>query len=347
MTKIPWTEESWNPVIGCTKIATGCKNCYAERFAWRLACMGKSYYNAVADKNGWTSNVLCREDTLKIPLHWRNPRKIFVCSMGDLFHEKVPFEDIDKVIGTIELCQQHILQILTKRPERALEYFKSNSDDRAESINLAIEKFTGGHLAGDDMVNEFCKQKGITRKYRDRLNYNENIWVNRTWQKPLWPAPHIWIGTSISTQADADKNIPILLQIPAAVRFVSLEPMLERVDILKYLWLRQKCVGKKGCGFTGASYEFDNPKKDGAYRCPQCGKNHSYLVTDSIDQLIIGCESGPKQRPCEIEWIRDAVRQCKEAGVACFVKQVPINGRCSKKPEEWPEDLRVQEYPNA
>ena len=128
---------------------------------------------------------------------------------------------------------------------------------------------------------------------------------------------------------------------------MSYEPALEGIDILKYLWLRQKCVGKKGCGFTGASYEFDNPKKDGAYRCPQCGKNHSYLVTDSIDQLIIGCESGPKQRPCEIEWIRDAVRQCKEAGVACFVKQVPINGKCSKKPEEWPEDLRVQEYPNA
>ena len=323
MTKIPWTEESWNPVIGCTKIATGCKNCYAERFAWRLACMGKSYYNAVADKNGWTSNVLCREDTLKIPLHWRNPRKIFVCSMGDLFHEKVPFEYIDKVIGTIELCQQHILQILTKRPERALEYFKSNSDDRAESINLAIEKFTGGHLAGDDMVDEFCKQKGITRKYRDRLNYNENIWVNRTWQKPLWPAPHIWIGTSISNQADADKNIPILLQIPAAVRFVSLEPMLERIDLCKLHY----------------GYIEDKPV---VYNSLE-----SYSGHEGIDQVIIGCESGPKQRPCEIEWIRDAVRQCKEAGVACFVKQVPINGKCSKKPEEWPEDLRVQEYPNA
>jgi len=99
--------------------------------------------------------------------------------------------------------------------------------------------------------------------------------------------------------------------IPAAVKFYSYEPALEGIKFdLPYL------------GYIVSALEF-------------------------IDQVIIGCESGPKQRPCEIEWIRDAVRQCKEAGVACFVKQVPINGKCSKKPEEWPEDLRVQEYPNA
>jgi len=113
---------------------------------------------------------------------------------------------------------------------------------------------------------------------------------------------HVWWGGSISTQEDADKNIPILLQIPAAVRFVSLEPMLERIKF-------------------GAVFLRD------------------------IDWVIIGCESGPKARLCSIEDIQDAVRQCKDAGVAVFVKQVPINDKCSKDPKEWPEDLRVQDYP--
>lgn len=135
--------------------------------------------------------------------------------------------------------------------------------------------------------------------------------------------PNLWFGASISNQSDADRIIPVLLKIPAAVRFVSIEPMLGEIDIKKYVYLRQQCVGKKGCGFTGASYEFWNPKKEGAYRCPKCRKTHTYLVTDSIDWVIVGAESGPKRRYCDTwAWVNPLVEQCKEANVPCFVKQL-------------------------
>jgi protein gp37 len=251
MTKIPWTNETWNPVVGCTKIATGCKNCYAEKFAWRLVNMsvdatgGHPEYLGVVDEKGWTGKVQCCEHRLEKPLHWKKPRMIFVCSMGDLFHERVPFNYIDRVWGIMRRADWHIYQILTKRIENVVRY--------------ADEK-----------------------------------------QRGTWPN-NIWLGTSISTQADADKNIPILLKIPAAIRFVSIEPMLEIIDLEKYLL--------------------------------------------DLDWVIIGCESGPKARLCSLEDIDYVIDQCKSANVPVFVKQIPINGKCSKHPEKWPAKYRIQEFP--
>lgn len=278
MTKITWTNETWNPVAGCTKIADGCQNCYAEKMAIRLKGIAENdlrkktiqvYRNVISDidlRQGWNGNVLCREDVIDIPLHWRKPRKIFVCSMSDLFHPKVPFEFIDKVFQTIALCwgnssyrrnsyPNHTFQILTKRPERMAKY-----------------------MSGD-----------VKKRWGDGA--------------PLvGPLSNLWIGTSISTDTDAERNIPILLKIPAAVRFVSIEPILERID------LSQRYLGQ-------------------------------------IHQCIIGCESGPKRRPCKPEWIEDAVRQCVEANVSVFIKQIEINGKVSKNPKEWPEWAQRQEYP--
>ena len=301
MTKIPWTEKSWNPVVGCTKIATGCKNCYAERMACRLAYMGQEKYQKVTgyvnEWTHWIGNVFCDESVLDKPLHWRKPRKIFVCSMGDLFHPAVPFEFIDKIFRLFGKVgqRQHIYQILTKRPNRMAEY----------------------------------------------ISYAQKKWM------AYWPYQKVWLGTSISTQADADKNIPILLQIPAAVRFVSLEPMLARIYLP-----RSYCTE---CGRITRERQTHGCKYGSGGNC-RCGKYLSY-VDAKLDWVIIGCESGPGARLCSIEDIRDAVRQCKEANVPVFVKQVPIDidpgrcqcnschDKCSKKPEEWPEDLRIQEYP--
>ena len=333
--KIEWTESTWNPVVGCTKVSAGCANCYAERMAVRQGYMEEKRgfsrlvgnkvpivpkYTKVANKKGWTGEIVCDESALKIPLHWRNPRRIFVCSMGDLF--LAPFEFIDKVIATIELCQQHTHQILTKRPERMLEYFTSDEDARSESINDAIEKFTGGHLASSDMVEDFCKRKGITLKFRERLNYNENIWVNRHWRKPLWPAPHIWLGVTVE-HPDYKNRIDILRQISAAVRFISIEP----------------CLADMG-----------------------------ELDLTGIHQVIVGGESGPGARYCQINNIRSVVRQCRAANVPVFVKQIHLPRKSTKtiyRPQsedfdidcvawgfylskdmsEWPEDLRIREYP--
>lgn len=312
-TKIEWTEMSWNPVVGCSKVSEGCKNCYAEKMMYRQVCMGAARhlknpdsnenaweaYSSVMDEDThkWNGSVALRPEILDQPLHWRNPRRIFVVSMGDLFHPSVPFEFIDKVMTVIALCPQHTLQVLTKRAERMLEYSK----------------------------------------------YIFNA----------WPKNIIGMVTA-ENQAMADLRIPLLLQCGFKTTGVSIEPMLGKIDIKKYLWLRQKCVGQKGCGFIGASYEFNHPNKKGACRCPQCKKNHSYLVTDSIDQIIIGCESinGKPGRFCEDEgkwWAaaRGLVNQGKAADVAIFMKQGPINGKVSHKPEEWPEDLRLRQFPKG
>lgn len=125
-TKINWTDETWNPIIGCSKISPGCKNCYAEKMAYRLAHMKKTrYYAEVVRVNRcWNGKTHFAESQLEKPLKWKKPRMIFVCSMGDLFHESVDFQNIIEIFHIINKCPQHTFQILTKRPERMLEFFE-------------------------------------------------------------------------------------------------------------------------------------------------------------------------------------------------------------------------------
>ncbi len=279
-TKIQWTDESWQPVVGCTKVSLGCDNCYAERMANRLACMGQAKYERVIRyiinkevprgfSGKWNGKIYCDEKALEIPLHWRNPRKIFVCSMSDLFN--APFEFIAEVYKTIAFTEQHTYQILTKREKRMLEFHK-----------WLENKYTydGGALmfAGENSMK---------------------------WQYKPWPLPNLWLGVTAENQEQADKRIPILLQIPAVVRFVSAEPLLENISFL--MWNNES----------------------------QC----------EIDQIIIGCESGPKRRECEIEWVRDIIEEQRYLDTSLFVKQLNINGKVSKDMSEWPEDLRIREYP--
>lgn len=126
MTKIEWTNESWNPVIGCTKVSPGCKNCYAERMAYRLAHIESTngYGEVITKRNGkWNGTLLIQAHQLNKPFIWKKPRMIFVCSMGDLFHPDLPFEFIDQVFDIIQQTPRHTYQILTKRPEIMLRYF--------------------------------------------------------------------------------------------------------------------------------------------------------------------------------------------------------------------------------
>ena len=127
----------------------------------------------------------------------------------------------------------------------------------------------------------------------------------------------VWCGTSAWDQASADANIPHLLRTPAAVRWLSLEPLLGPVDILSSL--------------TGRVHE----------------QHGDEFFLPDMHFIVIGCESGPSRRPCELEWVRSVVEQCAAAGVKCFVKQLDLDGRVSHDPAEWPEDLRVREYPDA
>ncbi|KKN53616.1 hypothetical protein LCGC14_0600470 [marine sediment metagenome] len=281
-TKISWSEYSWSPVIGCTKVSAGCANCYAERMAARLWRMGRGDYGSVLgiEDYKWNGEIFCRKDFLDKPLHWRKPRRIFVCSMSDLFHEKVPWGFIEKVMATIEQCPQHTFQILTKRPQGMAEYFNSLGK-RFELSNC--------------------------------LNLH--------------------LGVTCENQAMADERIPILLQIPCAVRFVSIEPMLGSVD-LEYI------------------KDFKRPNKFVEYeRIYSLSGRRSILgheiSSPKLDQVIVGCESGPKRRPCKMEWVRDIVQQCDAANVKLFVKQLDLDGKVEHNIDNFPKDLQIRDLPNA
>ena len=267
-TKIEWCDKVWNPVVGCTKCSPGCLNCYAERMAKRLYLMGMEKPATLPEymkfKEGWKDGhiELCNH-RLDQPPHWRKPNRIFVCSMSDLFHEKVPFEFIDKVRRVIWKCLPHTFLILTKRPKYLYEY---------------------------------CEAK----------NQGTGVWPN-----------NVHLGVSISNQSEADEKIPILLQIPAAVRWLSIEPMLEGIDLKLLKGHDIKAIGT----LTGNT----------------CICN---LDTGAmINGVVVGGESGPKRRWCNIRWIQSIVDQCKAANVPVFVKQIHRDGKVVKMPKEFPQEL--------
>lgn len=281
-TKIEWANRVWNPVTGCTKISPGCQNCYADRVAKRLR--GRCGYDADEP-----FRVTLHPERLEEPLRWRKPGMIFVCSMGDLFHEDVPFNYIDRVFKRINGSPQHDFLILTKRPERMREYF-------ARSMKFLCAACQGTGCS-------YCLDHGY-----------------QNWE--MKPYSNVWLGVTAENQEMADERIPILLQIPAAVRFVSMEPMLGPVDL------------------TAVRLP-DHLQPDWAYGMPygitfdalQPNESHIYDSENHLDWVICGSESGPNHRKTKIEWIRDLREQCISANVPFFLKQMEINGRMVKMPE--------------
>ena len=315
--KIAWTESTWNPVSGCSKVSEGCRNCYAERDWPRLAANSRSRYTG----RDFT-DVKCHEEVLDRPLRWKRPRKIFVNSMSDLFHPEVPDEFIDRVFATMGnvLCSMpecHIFQVLTKRPERMSAYL---NDPRTEHRVTMAMKAMGLGLPGENA-------------------------------SPDWPLPNVWLGVSVENMRAADERIPILLETPAALRWVSIEPM---IGPISFRW-------RYGSGFN------IDPKTGIQSR------NHLDGLR-RLDWIVVGGESGPQARTVLREWIDSVVAECREADVQIFVKQLgaaysdPVNGIAGaslKIPEEaisllkrrlkhhsgadmaeWPESLRVREWPD-
>jgi protein gp37 len=190
--KIEWTEKTWNPVTGCNKVSAGCKNCYAEVMHKRLRVLMPEKY-----AHDFLEGAFPYEKDLLLPLKWKKPCRIFVNSMSDLFHKDVPFDFIDKVFAVMTVTPQHTYQILTKRPERMVEYFKS----RTTTLQWGAAAYeTFGQLIAE--VGEI-----------------------------EYPLRNVWLGTSVEDQATADERIPELQTVPATVRFLSCEPLLGPIDL--------------------------------------------------------------------------------------------------------------------
>lgn len=340
-TKIAWTNATWNVFVGCTKKSDGCKNCSAIRDANRLSHnphpkIAAKYAGTVTDDGkNWSGRINFDEETLLLPLRWNRPRMIFVNYTSDTFHAGVPDEWIDRLFAVMAFCPQHTFQVLTKRADRMRDY-----------INNAETRFR----VGDAIIGLPQTDEWLRKMSGDELVDFTGAEYSGVDYASEWPLPNVWLIASVENQEMADERVPQLLQTPAAVRGLSVEPLLGPVDLSKHL--------------TGH-------EEAGAW--PRPGNCVAY--TPPLDWVIVGGESGPGARPFHVAWARSVVRQCEAAGVPCFVKQLgarvhgdprefptsnivlaPSGGehagyiftlkdRKGGAMEEWPEDLRVRQFP--
>ena len=348
ISKIEWTDRTWNPVRGCSIVSPGCVNCYAMKQAHRFSGPGRAYEGLTKQTKAgpqWNGDIRLVEEALMEPLSWRKPARVFVNSMSDLFHEGVPDEFIDRVFAVMHLAERHTFQILTKRANRMQEYVTSRTE--CDPSHVAIWTEQGPR-----------QRDGVS----DGLKY-----------RVPWPLPNVWLGVSAEDQQRADERIPLLLQTPAAVRFVSAEPLLGPVDLMR--WMPHQ-----------AAYRIHAPSRSGKQQsqCVECGRVtagferecRTIEMGDGPDWVIVGGESGPGARPCGVAWMRGIVQQCQSAGVSVFLKQLGarprLGGACDSSftnpvrvtassggvdivlqnrkggdPAEWPADLRVREFPRS
>lgn len=266
-TEIEWTDATWNPITGCSVVSPGCTHCYAMALAGTRLKNHESRNGLTKQVNGhhvWTGEVRFNAQWLDQPLRWTRPRRIFVCAHGDLFAEGVPDEWIDQIFAVMALAPQHTFQVLTKRPERMREYVKA-----LPARSGAVGKWAAWHWGAQDP---------------DLLNDQVSYVVFST-------LPNVWLGVSVEDQRRADERIPILLDTPAAIHWISAEPLLGPVNLR---------------GWCTAAWEGDIRRAIPAPR---------------IQWVVAGGESGPNARPMHPDWVRGLRDQCAAAGVPFLFKQ--------------------------
>lgn len=309
-TKISWCEATWNPVIGCSKTSPGCLNCYAERMAGRLAAMFSRGYSEVVTDGRWNGKTVFVESELEKPLHWKTPRIIFPFSMSDPFHESVPFEWIDRAYAVMALCPQHTFMLLTKRVERMAEYCSDlvrlsvAVEEEADAIHPLVKQ-----VRWDDLPNERQRTLDLLNQFEKGLDS-----ISELYRKPL---PNVCHMTTVCNQNEADKNIPVLLQVPSAMRGVSIEPMLGAIAFVR----RTPRTGP-GSSQPAAPPTWDVKNYLTGWRgfIDHKGKGAGYSEKH-LDYVVVGGESGPGARPLHPDWVRGVRDQCVAAGVKFHFKQ--------------------------
>ncbi len=320
-TGIEWTDATWNPTVGCSIISPGCTNCYAMKLAGRLEAMGSPIYrgHATKTKAGFVWNGKVSESNwgqVILPLSWKKPRRVFVNSMSDLFHDDMPEETIDRVFAVMALCPQHTFQVLTKRAKRMRDYVHGLSGRHTPDGNMSLSPRVV--LAAVAMRERMVGDDG-KRVLESTLG--------------AWPLPNVWLGVSVEDQARADERIPLLLETPAAYRFLSCEPLLGPVDLVK-----ARAIAPRDLPMLVAG----SPLCDDPY-CHRGGPHYPREFNcrwglqpkglPGIDWVICGGESGTDARPMHPDWARSLRDQCQAAGVPFFFKQW---GNCL--PFEWDGD---------
>ncbi len=287
--KIEWTDDTWNPVTGCSVVSPGCTNCYAMRLAGTRMRGHSSRAGLTVDSKAgpvWNGLVRFNEGWLDQPLRCKRPRRIFVCAHGDLFHEGVPDAWLDRVFAVMALAPQHTFQVLTKRAARMRAYLT----DPSFGIRVGGElmKSARGNAGAEALVIDLAHRLTVKRQ----------------------PLPNVWLGVSAEDQQRGDERVPDLLETPAAVRFVSAEPLLGPIDFTKL----QTFGGGQLDALRGMWATYPIVERDG----------RAAVLTKApprLDQIIVGGESGPGSRPMHRQWTCSIRDQCAPAGVAFFFKQ--------------------------
>jgi len=333
MTTISWCRNpdgtpgmTWNPIRArniatgkrgwhCEPVHEGCAHCYA---GGQNARLGDSGGTGLPYKPGHRNDVeiYLDEKTLLAPLSWRKPRTIFVCSMTDLYGPWVPDAWIDRIKAVQALTPQHVYVELTKRPGRMRDH---------------TTDIGGGNSVRPSTWGRVVLEAGVICR---RLSLDNPSVLK-------WPLPNVWAGPSCSTQNHANEFIPIVLETPLAHRIVSLEPLLDGIDL-------------SNIEIPLVSFLFD--------ALAGCGRTHlgdaykTYLDGRRLDLVIMGGESGPASRVTRTSDIRSVVRQCRKAGTPVFVKQLGSNvqdwndvGFDGCPPSEWPDSTadKIEHNPNG
>ena len=262
-TGIEWTDATWNPVTGCTKVSPGCDHCYAETMHERFHSKGSF------------ATVTLAPHRLAVPLSWRKPRRVFVNSMSDLFHNDIPDEYVVQIFAVMALAPRHTFQVLTKRHARMRSL-------------LSTDTF---------------RQAVLVEAHREKWGLNADL---ARWE---WPLPNVWLGVSTEDQKWADIRIPALLDTPAAVRWISAEPLLGPIDL-------------------GAAALVPYEREQGGFwrygaRTGVHGEDKTWVPAPpaQLDWVVVGGESGPGARPMHAEWARSLRDQCRRAGTPFLFKQ--------------------------
>lgn len=292
-TAIEWTDAVWNPTTGCDKVSPGCGRprwpgdephgqCYALTMAKRLKGMGQAKYQNDGDPrtSGPGFGITTHDDALTLPLRWRKPRRVFVNSMSDLFHARVPREFVARVFAVMASTPEHTYQVLTKRPLRMARMLGDGTWGTAgfaDDVENALAEFRHGNL-------------------------------------DTWPLPNVWLGTSVEDKKRADERIPALLETPAAVRWLSCEPLLGHVDLAPFPF-PTPCPAGCGCRFP------DHPDQNECGCDGACTMDAAWPTDSGIHWVVVGGESGPGARPMHPWWVDDLLHQCLAWNVPFFFKQ--------------------------
>lgn len=298
---ISWTDFSWNPTVGCSRVSPGCDHCYAFALHDQRhnAYLAGNFPDAPAQYHKPFSEVQLIPARLEGPLRWRKPRRVFVDSMADLFHKDVPDEFLDVVFGIMAAAPRHTFQILTKRPQRMAHYL-NDSEAKRRAWNAArplVERTLQRDMYDVVPIPQEGRAKGPDWCYPEH-----------------WPPPNVWLGVSVENQ-DYAWRIDWLAKTPAAVRFLSCEPLLGPIDLGKWI----------GYAPTPEEAEALAEFREMFGELPENSLNAKIGRAQEAFRkslwVIAGGESGKDFRPVDSDWLRGLRDQCVAAEVPFFLKQ--------------------------